>query len=72
MSMYGFRSAKEVVCVYNKGGYSHLAVLDTESKKIKNVELPYTAMNDVRVLRYGGIPRCIPNRASFNREPESG
>ncbi len=49
MSMYGFRSAKEVVCVYNKGGYSHLAVLDTESKKIKNVELPYTAMNDVRV-----------------------
>jgi dipeptidyl aminopeptidase/acylaminoacyl peptidase len=49
MSMYGFKSENELVCVYNNGGYSHLAILDVDKKTLKNVELPYTAIDDVRV-----------------------
>ena len=48
MSTYAFAGAERIVCLYNKRGNWNLAVLDTRSKQLKKVELPYTEIAQVR------------------------
>ncbi len=50
LSTYGFLSGREIVCVYTKEGTWHLAILDTENRKRKTIEIPYT---DIYFLKVG-------------------
>lgn len=61
-SLYGFQSAQRIVCGYTQNGYSQLALLDTATGMLKRIDLPYTAISQVRVgdgrvLFIGSSPR---------------
>ena len=47
-SLYGFASEKQIVCSYTKNGNDYLATLDTETKTLRDIELPYSAISQVR------------------------
>jgi dipeptidyl aminopeptidase/acylaminoacyl peptidase len=48
MSTYAFVSDETIVCAYNERGNWSLATLDTRSKKLGRIELPYTELSYVR------------------------
>jgi dipeptidyl aminopeptidase/acylaminoacyl peptidase len=48
-SLYGFQSANRIVCCYTQSGYSQLALLDTTTRVLDRIDLPYTAISQVRV-----------------------
>ena len=48
-SLYGFATARQIVCCYGKDGIDHLAILDAANRKLRNIDLPYTAISQVRV-----------------------
>jgi dipeptidyl aminopeptidase/acylaminoacyl peptidase len=48
MSTYAFASAETIVCAYNERGNWSLATLDTRTKKLGRIELPYTELSYVR------------------------
>ncbi|MGH7853850.1 MAG: S9 family peptidase, partial [Candidatus Binatia bacterium] len=49
-SLYGFASEKQIVCSYSKNGNDYLATLDTATKTLRDIELPYSAISQVRVF----------------------
>ena len=49
MSTYGFDGADRIVCTFVKGGRWHLALLDTQSGRIEEIETSYTDLREVRV-----------------------
>jgi dipeptidyl aminopeptidase/acylaminoacyl peptidase len=48
-SLYGFASERQIVCSYSKNGADHLATLDTETKKLGDIQLPFTSISQLRV-----------------------
>jgi dipeptidyl aminopeptidase/acylaminoacyl peptidase len=48
-SLYGFASARRIVCSYSKKGRDHLATLDTLTGALDDIELSFTAISHVRV-----------------------
>jgi dipeptidyl aminopeptidase/acylaminoacyl peptidase len=48
-SMYGFRSAAEIVCAYIEDGVSRLARLDVASGQLTPIATPYEEIRDLRV-----------------------
>jgi len=48
-SLYGFASQRQIVCSYTKSGTDHLATFDTATKTLGAIELPYSAISQVRV-----------------------
>lgn len=48
-SLYGFASERQIVCSYSKNSIDHLATLDVATKILRDIELPYTAISQVRV-----------------------
>ena len=48
-SLYGFAADQRIVCSYTKNGIDYLAALDGETKKLRAIELPYSAISQVRV-----------------------
>jgi dipeptidyl aminopeptidase/acylaminoacyl peptidase len=48
-SLYGFESANRIVCSYTEAGRSQLALLDTATKALNRIDLPYTSISQVRV-----------------------
>jgi dipeptidyl aminopeptidase/acylaminoacyl peptidase len=48
-SLYGFASERQIVCSYTKNGNDYLAALDTEAKTLRAIDLPYSAISQVRV-----------------------
>ncbi len=48
-SLYGFASEKQIVCRYSKNGRDYLATLDTSTKTLRDIDLPYSAISQVRV-----------------------
>ncbi len=48
-SLYGFTSEKQIVCSYSKNGNDFLATLDTATKALHNIELPFSAISQVRI-----------------------
>jgi len=48
MSTYGFAGETRIVCAYNERGNWSLATLDTRTKKLEKIELPYTDIAYVR------------------------
>lgn len=62
MSSYGFASAGRIVCTYEQGGTSHLAMLDIASGRLEPIDVPYTVIDGIRVgagqaVFLGGSPR---------------
>ncbi|MES2017026.1 MAG: S9 family peptidase [Pseudomonadota bacterium] len=60
-SMYGFRSASEIVCTYIEHGVSRLAQLSTDSGKLHAIANPYQEIRELRVsgdtlVMLGGSP----------------
>src|SRR2546423_9164434 len=47
-STYAFASAEQIVCAYNERGNWSLPLLDTRTKKLDRVEMPYTEIASVR------------------------
>jgi dipeptidyl aminopeptidase/acylaminoacyl peptidase len=48
MSTYDFASDETIVCTYSERGNWSLALLDTRTKRLERVELPYTEFSYVR------------------------
>ena len=48
-SLYGFVSERQIVCSYTKNGTDYLAALDGETKTLRAIELPSSAISQVRV-----------------------
>jgi dipeptidyl aminopeptidase/acylaminoacyl peptidase len=48
-ALYGFGSERQIVCSYTKNGRDHLATLDTLTRTLKEVDLSFTAISQVRV-----------------------
>jgi dipeptidyl aminopeptidase/acylaminoacyl peptidase len=60
-SMYGFRSADDIVCTYIENGVSRLAQLSTDSGKLHIIPNPYEEIRELRVtgsvaVLLGGAP----------------
>ena len=47
-SLYGFVSERRIVCSYTKNGRDYLATLDTRDRELDDIELPFTAISQVR------------------------
>jgi dipeptidyl aminopeptidase/acylaminoacyl peptidase len=61
MRTYAFESARRIVCAYTQQGIWQLASIDTETRKLENIETPYTSISEVhavpgRVVFHGGSP----------------
>ena len=56
MSTYAFASADHIICAYTQRGIWHLASLDTATRALKPIEIPYTEIAYVR---------AAPGRAVF-------
>jgi dipeptidyl aminopeptidase/acylaminoacyl peptidase len=61
MRTYAFESAQRIICAYTQQGTWQLASLDTETRKLENIETPYTSISEVhaspgRVVFHGGSP----------------
>jgi dipeptidyl aminopeptidase/acylaminoacyl peptidase len=48
-ALYGFASERRIVCSYTKNGRDCLATLDTSTRALNDIELPFTAISQVRV-----------------------
>lgn len=73
MSTYGFVSARQVACTYIENGFSRLALLDTETKRLKTIETPFTLIEGIRaaagkVVFIAGSPAEPTCIVSFNPE----
>ena len=47
-ALYGFASERRIVCSYTKNGRDYLATLDTATRALDDIELPFTAISQVR------------------------
>jgi dipeptidyl aminopeptidase/acylaminoacyl peptidase len=66
LSTYAFAGAEQIVCSYWGSGLSHLAVLDLKTKRLSNLDLPFTDFSSVRadgdrVVFRGGAPDRPPS-----------
>ena len=48
-ALYGFASERRLVCSYTKNGHDYLSTLDTATRALDDIELPFTAISQVRV-----------------------
>ncbi|HEX9143106.1 MAG TPA: S9 family peptidase, partial [Candidatus Binatia bacterium] len=48
-SLYGFQSVDRIVCSYIQNGHSYLALLNTATRALNRIDLPYTIISQVRV-----------------------
>jgi len=48
-ALYGFASEGRIVCSYAGNGRDHLATLDTTTKAFDDIEIPFTAISQVRL-----------------------
>ncbi len=56
VTTYAFASAERIICAYIQNGESHLASIDTTTRKLTPIETPFTSIINIRVL---------PGRALF-------
>jgi dipeptidyl aminopeptidase/acylaminoacyl peptidase len=54
-STYGFTSAGRIICTYTRDGSSYLASLDTSTKQIKTIDIPYTSIAFLQATPAGAI-----------------
>jgi dipeptidyl aminopeptidase/acylaminoacyl peptidase len=70
-SMYGFRSADEIICTYTEAGVSRLARLSTPQGELEPIDNPYQEIRDLRVagdvaVLLGGAPTIPLELARFD------
>ncbi|MBI1813966.1 MAG: S9 family peptidase [Deltaproteobacteria bacterium] len=53
-STYAFESATHIICSYAREGRWHLARLDTRSRELTPIALPYTEISSIRVAEGAG------------------
>ncbi len=46
-STYGFVALNQILCTYSQNGVSHLALLNTDTLKLSEVETPYTSISGI-------------------------
>ena len=66
MSTYRFVSANQIICTYTQGGIWHLASLDTVTRRLDQIETPYTSIANLQ-----NIPGGVLFNASSSTEPVS-
>ena len=44
-SLYGFASARQIVCCYTKEGRDYLATLDTATRTLDTIDVPFTTIS---------------------------
>jgi hypothetical protein len=49
ISLYGFASESQIVCSYTKNGRDYVATLDTETRALDTIDLPFTTISQVQV-----------------------
>ncbi len=49
ISKYDFASESEIVCSYTQNGRWYLGTIDTQSKQLQPIEVPYTGISSVKV-----------------------
>jgi dipeptidyl aminopeptidase/acylaminoacyl peptidase len=54
-STYGFESADRIICAYSRDGSSYLASLDTSTRQVKTVDIPYTSIAFVQAITGGAV-----------------
>ncbi len=54
MSTYQFVAPNQIICVYTQDGAWHLASLDTVTRKLDRIEIPYTSIANLQAVP-GGI-----------------
>ncbi|MBF2025155.1 MAG: S9 family peptidase, partial [Oscillatoriales cyanobacterium C42_A2020_001] len=54
---YGFESAERLICTYSQEGIFYLASLNTQTKQLEPIELPYTELGGIHV---------VPGKVVFN------
>jgi dipeptidyl aminopeptidase/acylaminoacyl peptidase len=55
ISTYGFESAGSIICAYTRNGSSYLASLDTSTRQIKTIDIPYTSITFVQATPGGAV-----------------
>jgi dipeptidyl aminopeptidase/acylaminoacyl peptidase len=70
-ALYGFASERRIVCSYTKSGRDYLATLDTLTRTLNDIELPFTSISQVRAAGdravFIGASSTEPNSiVSFN------
>jgi dipeptidyl aminopeptidase/acylaminoacyl peptidase len=58
MSSYAFESARRIVCAYIENGISRLALIDTQTKKLEQIDSPYTDIRYVRAATGAAVMRA--------------
>lgn len=58
MSTYAFESEERIICAYIANGISRLATLDTVSRKLTKLDLPYSDLRYVRAARGKAVMRA--------------
>jgi dipeptidyl aminopeptidase/acylaminoacyl peptidase len=48
ISTYAFESAERIICTYTKDGIDYLASLDTKSKTLTLLDIPYTSIGSIQ------------------------
>jgi dipeptidyl aminopeptidase/acylaminoacyl peptidase len=66
LSLYAFESKSRIVCAFSERGASHLAMLDTKTRTLAEIETPYSDITCVntapgRVIFIGGSPTTFPS-----------
>ncbi len=46
-ALYSFVTEKKIICSYSMNGKDHLALLDTDTRKLLDIELPFSAISQV-------------------------
>ena len=47
-SLYAFASERRIVCTYAQNGRDYLATLDTDTRKLETIDLPFTTISQTR------------------------
>jgi len=55
ISTYGFESAGSIICAYTRNGSSYLARLDTSTRQIKTIDIPYTSITFLQATPGGAV-----------------
>lgn len=48
-ALYGFAAERQIVCSYTQNGNDYLATLDSETKTLRTIEIPYSAISQVHL-----------------------
>jgi dipeptidyl aminopeptidase/acylaminoacyl peptidase len=54
-STYGFESAGSIICTYIRDGSSYLASLDTSTRQIRTIDIPYTSITFLQAMPGGAV-----------------